>query len=106
MFIKVVCDEVGILMVVYGWFDVEGEVFVYVVEKGVLIVVKVDGLVVGKGVVVVLMMDEVEVVVRVCFEGFFGVVGVEVVIEEFFEGEEVSFFVLFDGINVLLFVIV
>lgn len=51
-------------------------------------------------------LDEVEVVVCDMFVGnVFGDVGLCVVIEEFFDGEEVSFIVMVDGQNVLLMVI-
>ena len=39
--------------------------------------------------------------VDACFEGIFGAAGAEIVIEEFLEGEEVSFFALCDGEHVL-----
>ncbi|MEP5625087.1 MAG: phosphoribosylamine--glycine ligase, partial [Hyphomicrobiales bacterium] len=44
---------------------------------------------------------EAEDAVSACFEGSFGAAGAEVVIEEFLEGEEASFFVLSDGTNAL-----
>lgn len=46
----------NILIVVYVNFIEIELVLVYVCEKGVLIVVKVDGLVVGKGVIVVMIL--------------------------------------------------
>jgi phosphoribosylamine--glycine ligase len=42
-----------------------------------------------------------EKAVEACFAGAFGAAGAEVVIEEFLEGEEASFFVLCDGEHVL-----
>lgn len=75
-------------------------------EKGVFIVVKVDGLVVGKGVIVVMIFEEVEDVICDMLVGnVFGEVGSCVVIEEFLDGEEVFFIVMVDGKNVLFFVI-
>lgn len=99
-----VCYNIFIVFyVVYIDVDV---VLVYICEKGVLIVVKVDGLVVGKGVIVVMMLVEVEdVVCDMFFGNVFGDVGVCVVIEEFFGGEEVSFILMVDGVYVLLMVI-
>lgn len=44
--------------------------------------------------------DEVFVVIDIMFDGEFGDVGVEVVIEEFMEGEEVSYFLLVNGVDV------
>lgn len=93
-------------MVEYQNFIEVEFVLVYLCEKGVLIVIKVDGLVVGKGVIVVMMLEEVEVVVYDMLVGnVFGDVGYCIVIEEFFDGEEVSFIVMVDGEYVLLMVI-
>jgi phosphoribosylamine--glycine ligase len=65
-------------------------------------VVKVDGLAAGKG---VLLCSSPHEAVDVCREIFdkksFGVAGERVVIEEYLEGEEVSFFVVTDGVRVV-----
>jgi phosphoribosylamine---glycine ligase len=74
----------------------------HVRAKGAPIVVKADGLAAGKGVVVA---DDAGRgrggAVDDMFGGAFGAAGAEVVIEEFMEGEEASFFVLCDGDDVL-----
>ena len=59
--------------------------------------VKADGLAAGKGVVIAETMAEAEEAVDACFAGAFGAAGAEVVIEEFLDGEEASFFALVDG---------
>ena len=63
--------------------------------------IKADGLAAGKGVVVA--MDEAEALAAIddMFAGSFGEAGAEVVIEEFMQGEEASFFVLCDGETLL-----
>ena len=66
-------------------------------------VLKADGLAAGKGVVIAETRDEAEAALADMFGGEFGVAGAEVVIEEFMEGEEVSFFALTDGASVLAF---
>lgn len=79
----------------------------YIEVEGVFIVVKVDGLVVGKGVVVVFILEEVFVVVDfMLVSSDFGLVGGLVFVEEFFDGEEVLFFVIVDGENVVFMVLV
>lgn len=104
-FVKVFMKCYNILIVDYEIFFDVVVVYVYIDVKGVLIVVKVDGFVVGKGVVVVMMFEEVYVVVDMMLLGNkFGDVGVCVVIEEFFDGEEVSFIVMVDGKYVLVLV--
>ncbi|MES0880181.1 phosphoribosylamine--glycine ligase [Roseibium sp. SCP14] len=100
-FTKGVCDEANIPTAGYGRFDNKDDALGYVREKGAPIVVKADGLAAGKGVVVALTQAEAEDAVTACFEGSFGEAGAEVVIEEFLEGEEASFFVLSDGKNAL-----
>lgn len=100
-FTKGVCDEAGIPTAGYGRFDTVEAALAHVREKGAPIVVKADGLAAGKGVVVAMTREEAEQAVAACFEGSFGAAGAEVVIEEFMEGEEASFFVLSDGTNAL-----
>ena len=100
-FTKGVCDEANIPTADYGRFANKDDALGYVREKGAPIVVKADGLAAGKGVVVAMTQAEAEDAVAACFDGSFGEAGAEVVIEEFLEGEEASFFVLSDGANAL-----
>ncbi|PVB63084.1 phosphoribosylamine--glycine ligase [Labrenzia sp. 011] len=100
-FTKGVCDEAGIPTAGYGRFDSRDAALAYVREKGAPIVVKADGLAAGKGVVVAMSLAEAEEAVTACFEGTFGAAGAEVVIEDFLQGEEASFFVLSDGTHAL-----
>ena len=66
-------------------------------------VLKANGLAAGKGVVIAESREEAEAALAEMFGGQFGDAGAEVVIEEFMEGEEVSFFALTDGASVLSF---
>jgi phosphoribosylamine--glycine ligase len=62
------------------------------------VVVKADGLAAGKGVVICATHEEAEQAAAEMFSGaLLGEAETEVVIEEFLEGEEVSFFALCDG---------
>jgi phosphoribosylamine--glycine ligase len=63
------------------------------------LVVKADGLAAGKGVVVCASREEAEAALDAMFEGGSGAV----VIEEFLDGEEASFFALTDGTTVVPF---
>jgi phosphoribosylamine---glycine ligase len=65
------------------------------------LVVKADGLAAGKGVVIAGSPKEADSAIDAIFSGAFGEAGREVVIEEFLEGEEASFFALTDGTHVL-----
>ncbi len=69
----------------------------YIRSHGAPIVVKADGLAAGKGVVVAQSVAEAEAAVDMMFGGGLGEAGGEVVIEEFLDGEEASFFALCDG---------
>jgi len=60
-------------------------------------VIKASGLAAGKGVVIAPNLKEATEAVQEMFGGKFGKAGEEVVIEEFMDGEEASFFVFSDG---------
>jgi phosphoribosylamine--glycine ligase len=102
-FTKDLCRAHDIPTADYGRFDNEAAALAFAREKGAPIVVKADGLAAGKGVVVARSLDEAERAIRAMFAGSFGRSGSEVVIEEFLQGEEVSFFALCDGERALSF---
>ena len=86
----------------YQTFTDAAEAKKYVKHEGAPIVVKADGLAAGKGVVVAMTLDEAfEAIDSMLVEGSFGSAGSRVIIEEFLEGEEASFFALVDGENAL-----
>ena len=66
-------------------------------------VLKADGLAAGKGVVIAETRPEAEDALADMFGGGFGTAGAQVVIEEFMEGEEASFFALTDGTAIVPF---
>jgi len=100
-FTKALCDEMGIPTAAYRKFDAAAPALDYLRDHKLPVVVKADGLALGKGVTVAMSLSEAEDAVRDCFSGAFGGAGAAVVIEEFLEGEEASFFVLCDGDAVL-----
>jgi phosphoribosylamine--glycine ligase len=65
------------------------------------VVVKASGLAAGKGVVITATSEEAVTVAGQMLAGSLGAAGQEILIEEFLEGEEVSFIVLTDGRDVL-----
>jgi|TARA_B100001142_G_C14340569_1_gene657714 phosphoribosylamine--glycine ligase len=74
----------------------------YVRESEFPLVVKADGLAAGKGVRVCTKLSEAEEFLKfVMKDKIFSVSGEKVVIEEFLEGEEASFFVFTDGKSIL-----
>ena len=100
-FTKQICDAAGAPTAGWARFaDVEAAK-AHVRTHGAPIVVKADGLAAGKGVIVAMTLDEALAGLDEIFGGAFGTAGAEVVIEEFMQGEEASFFVLVDGETVL-----
>jgi phosphoribosylamine--glycine ligase len=65
------------------------------------LVIKASGLAAGKGVVIAEWHVAARSAVAAMFDGRFGAAGEEVVVEEFLQGEEVSFIVMADGRHVL-----
>jgi phosphoribosylamine--glycine ligase len=100
-FTKEICDASGGPTAAYARFTEAEAAKAYIGAQGAPIVVKADGLAAGKGVVVAMTEAEALEAIDDMFGGAFGAAGTEVVIEEFMEGEEASFFVLCDGENVL-----
>ena len=102
-FTKDLCARYAIPTATYGRFDNAADARAYAQEVGAPVVVKADGLAAGKGVTVAMELDEALSAIDACFEGAFGAAGAEVVVEEFLEGEEASFFFLCDGTVALPF---
>jgi phosphoribosylamine--glycine ligase len=100
-FTKALCRANDIPTARYEHFTDAGAAKAYIRKQGTPIVVKADGLAAGKGVVVAMTEADALAAVDMMFGGGFGGAGAEVVIEEFMEGEEASFFALCDGEHAL-----
>ncbi len=100
-FTKEICDACNAPTAAYGHFTDAAAAKAYVQAQGAPIVVKADGLAAGKGVIIAETVAQAEAAIDDMFGGEFGEAGAEVVIEEFMEGEEASFFILCDGENIL-----
>ncbi|ACJ00953.1 phosphoribosylamine--glycine ligase [Rhodospirillum centenum] len=101
-FMKDLCARHGIPTAAYGRFRDAAAAKAFVRRTGAPIVVKADGLAAGKGVVICQTVAEAEAAVDdVLVGGRFGTAGAELVIEEFLDGEEASFFALCDGTTAL-----
>ncbi len=97
-FVKDLCAKYGMPTADYGRFIDAGSAKSFVREAGAPIVVKADGLAAGTGVVVATTLTEAETAIdAMMVEGRFGAAGATLVIEEFLDGEEASFFALVDG---------
>ena len=102
-FTKQLCARYNIPTAQFATFDNEAAALAYLAKNPAPIVIKADGLAAGKGVTVAMTNDEAKAAVRACFAGAFGAAGARVVIEEYMEGEEVSFFALCDGKSAMAF---
>ncbi|MGH1404609.1 MAG: phosphoribosylamine--glycine ligase [Alphaproteobacteria bacterium] len=101
-FMKDLCAKYNIPSAKYGRFTKLDEARKFILETGAPIVVKTDGLAAGKGVIICENTDQaIEAASDMLSGTAFGAAGHEVVIEEFLEGEEVSFFALADGKTIL-----
>lgn len=100
-FTKEICDAAKAPTAAYAHFKNKDAALAYVHEQGAPIVIKADGLAAGKGVVVAMELKDATDAIEDMFGGAFGGAGAEVVIEEFMDGEEASYFVLCDGKNLL-----
>ena len=100
-FTKEICDACAAPTAGYARFTDAAAARAFVLAKGAPLVIKADGLAAGKGVIMGMTLEEALAGIDDIFGGAFGAAGAEVVVEEFMEGEEASFFVLSDGINAL-----
>ena len=96
-FAKEFMQRHGIPTALYASFTDAAEAHAHVDKHGAPIVIKADGLAAGKGVVVAATVQEAHAAI----DGMQGMAGGRVVIEEFMEGEEASFIVVSDGVNIV-----
>ena len=97
-FMKDLMAKYGIPTAGYGRFNEPDAAKEYILRLEEKVVVKADGLAAGKGVILCHNKNEAYAAIdHLMTERAFGDAGDEVLIEEFMEGEEVSFFALVDG---------
>ena len=90
----------GIPTAAYAVYDDADAALAAVMTCPIPVVVKADGLALGKGVTVAMTRDDAVAAVREAMvDGRFGVAGARVVIEEFMTGVEASCLLLTDGTN-------
>jgi len=96
-FVKDLCREIGIPTAAYQRFRDPAAAKAFADMLGLPVVIKADGLALGKGVIIAETKADAAKAIDFMFEGGFGDSGREVVVEEFMAGEEASFFALSDG---------
>ncbi|MFO1152469.1 MAG: phosphoribosylamine--glycine ligase [Rhodospirillales bacterium] len=104
VFMKDICARYGIPTAAYARFDEPDEAKEFIHRHGAPVVVKADGLAAGKGVFVCRNENEAHAAIdHIMIEAAFGDAGLQVVIEDFLEGEEASFFALVNGTRAVFF---
>jgi phosphoribosylamine--glycine ligase len=96
-FTKQLCDKYRIPTAAYGEFIDIATAKAYLKNKPYPQVIKADGLAAGKGVVIAENETDAVAALEMMFSGGFGSAGDKVLIEEFLQGPELSFFALSDG---------
>jgi phosphoribosylamine---glycine ligase len=108
IFAKKIMQHAGVPTARSEAFDREAAALAYLRSlppgDGYPVVVKVDGLAAGKGVMIADSYEEAEDAVRDVFDGAFGAAGERLILEEYLRGKEASVFALTDGRNILPFV--
>jgi len=100
-FVKDLCEGFGIPTARYRRFQDPDRAKFFAETLGYPVVIKADGLAAGKGVIIAENKAEADQAIDGMFDGAFGEAGHEIVVEEFLDGEEASFFALTDGQHVL-----
>ena len=98
VFSKNLMKKYGIPTAAYEVFDNPAKALAYLKDASFPIVIKADGLALGKGVLIPQSLEEAEAAVKTIMEDkAFGDSGNEIVIEEFLTGPEVSVLAFTDG---------
>ena len=96
IFTKNLCKKYNIPTAKFGIFNNTNDADEFVKKTKYPVVIKADGLASGKGVYVCANNDEARFAINEIFEGKFGVAK-NLLIEEFLDGEEMSYFIISDG---------
>ena len=99
IFTKKICKEYKIPTAKFGIFNNETNAKKFLKKSKYPIVIKADNLAAGKGVYISENLSDAYNAVEEIFNGKFGDAK-NILIEEFIEGEEMSFFVISDGITI------
>ena len=102
IFTKELCEKYKIPTAKFGIFETSQKANIFLKDSNYPIVVKADGLAAGKGVYICENQLQAMDAVNEIFEGKFGVAD-KILIEEFLDGEEMSYFIISDGKNLKKF---
>ena len=96
IFTKQICKKYNIPTAKFGIFETASQAVDFLKKTKMPLVVKADGLAAGKGVYICEDLESSKKAVDEIFNGKFGIAK-QLLIEEFLEGDEMSYFVLSDG---------
>ena len=102
IFTKRICQKKNIPTSKFKIFESLNETIEYLKNSNFPLVVKADGLASGKGVYICKNFKDAKIASEEIFNGKFGSAE-QILVEEFLEGEEMSYFVVTDGINYKFF---
>tara|TARA_B100000686_G_scaffold341742_1_gene419610 strand:+ start:384 stop:1652 length:1269 start_codon:yes stop_codon:yes gene_type:complete len=101
-FMKNFCSKYNIPTAEYQTFEDPDTAKAFISQRGVPIVIKADGLAAGKGVIICNTLEQANSTVdQILTKKIFGNAGNKIVVEEYLQGIEASFFTLVDGKNTL-----
>ena len=99
IFTKKICEKENIPTAKFGVFENKKDSISYIKKSKFPIVIKADNIAAGKGVYISNNLNEGIDAINEIFDGKFGA-AYNVLIEEFLEGEEMSFFIITDGVTI------
>ena len=98
IFTKRICEKYNIPTAEFGIFKNKDDTFEFLKNRKMPLVIKADGLAAGKGVYICKDMESSKNAVVEIFDGKFGIAD-HILVEEFLEGDEMSYFIISDGLN-------
>ena len=102
IFTKQLCQKFNIPTAKFGIFKNKNDAKKFLVNSNYPTVIKADNLASGKGVYICKNIQETNVAINEIFDGKFGEAK-NLLIEEFLDGEEMSYFIISDGKNIKSF---
>ena len=96
IFTKKICEKYNIPTAKFGIFENKEDAFDFLKNRKMPLVIKADGLAAGKGVYICKGMESSKNAVSEIFNGKFGKAD-QILVEEFLEGDEMSYFIISDG---------
>ena len=102
IFTKKICQENNIPTSKFKIFESFSDTLDYLENSYFPLVIKADGLASGKGVYICKNFDDAKIATEEIFNGKFGIAK-QILVEEFLDGEEMSYFVVTDGKNYKFF---